>query len=728
MKRTSKKQLRLRRLMGRMAAQWSVMLGAAALSMMLFGMGRAAAQDKVQPKSITSAQERAQAATNPRGTNAAVLRETWRANMVHRNLPKKGCFHASYPNTEWEEVTCAAPPKYHNPRSTRPKRPNTVGDNNGDYSAQTTGLIKSATGSFRSVNFDGTTGSVQGYIDGGSTLTNNVFMFQINSQFFTTSVCGSHSGCQGWQQFLYSQSQCTQGGKNVPCVFMEYWLLSYGSTCPAGSWQADGFGDCWYNGPATVITPAPTIADLPNMKLTATATSGGTDTVVFYDDASGTVSANGQDSVLDLSGDWKNAEFNVFGDCCSTETFFSNPTTLVIENDIDDGTTNVPACGTDSYTAETNNLTIANEGIGQARLCCPYGGSSPSPKIEFLETNAETATKHTASCGPTALLGDPHLTTADGTSYNFQGAGEYVVLRDTDGAEIQNRMTPVSTAGVLSQSPQDLGLETCVSVNTAVAAMVGRHRVTYEPNINGDPDPSGLQLRVDGTLEGAGALNQDLGSGGRLTKTAVVNSASGPTGGVLAIDFPDGKTLTVTPEWWSGPNVWYLNVDIDNVGLVSQGSSNPSGIAGPIATNSWLPALPNGTAIHNPMPSNLTQRYSDLYSTFGNAWRVTNGDTLFDYKAGTSTSTFTTASWPPQKGPCTAPSGLKTAVVARPVSLAEAQTACLNVKDETLHSNCVADVQATGAHAFGRTYLITERLRTGVKITDRALTEIAIPK
>lgn len=696
-------------------------LAVTVLSALLFGMCRAAAQDKPQPEDGSNAQERTAAAENPRGTNAAALRETWRTNMVTRALPKSGCFHASYPNTEWEEVACAPAPTHPNPRSkNHVSKPNTVGDWSGDFSAQTTGIIKSATGSFRSVNYDGTTGSVQGYVLGGTTLTNDVFMFQINTQFFSTPVCAGHSGCQGWQQFLFSQTQC--GG---PCVFIEYWLLSYGSTCPGSPWISDGAGDCWYNGPATSITPAPTIANLPNMKLTATAAAGGKDTVVFYDAATGNLTANGQDSVLDVSGDWKNAEFNVFGDCCSTETFFSTPATLVIETDINDGTINVPACGTESYTAETNNLTIANAGISKPQLCCPYGGSSPSPKIEFLETNAETATTHMASCGSTALLGDPHLTTADGTNYNFQGAGEYVVLRDTDGAEIQDRETPVSTANVLNQSPQDLGLETCVSVNTAVAAAAGRHRISYEPNINGDPDPSGLQLRVDGTLLAAGAQDQDLGGGAHLAKSAVVNSASGPAGGVLQVTFPDGKLLTVTPEWWSGPNVWYLNLDVGNVGIAG---SNLSGIAGPIAPDSWLPALPDGTAIKNPMPANLTTRYNDLYSTFGNAWRVTNSDTLFDYKAGTSTSTFTVASWPPQKGPCTVANAPKTAVVAHPVSLNEAQSACSEVKDETLRSNCIADVQATGNHAFSRTYQITEQLRTGIKITDPALIRIAVPK
>src|SRR5207248_7937449 len=38
--------------------------------------------------------------------------------------------------------------------------------------------------------------------------------------------------------------------------------------------------------------------------------------------------------------------------------------------------------------------------------------------------------------------GDPHITTANGVHYNFQGAGEYVSLRTAAGAEIQTREAP----------------------------------------------------------------------------------------------------------------------------------------------------------------------------------------------------------------------------------------------------------------------------------------------
>ena len=52
--------------------------------------------------------------------------------------------------------------------------------------------------------------------------------------------------------------------------------------------------------------------------------------------------------------------------------------------------------------------------------------------------------------------GDPHITTADGVHYAFQGAGEYVALREADSVEIQTRMAPISTTftpGPCSQKP-----------------------------------------------------------------------------------------------------------------------------------------------------------------------------------------------------------------------------------------------------------------------------------
>ncbi len=72
---------------------------------------------------------------------------------------------------------------------------------------------------------------------------------------------------------------------------------------------------------------------------------------------------------------------------------------------------------------------------------------------------------------------------------------------------LSTRQAPIATTFNPGPDPHD-GLATCVSLNTAVAARVGKHRVTYQPNLSGEPDPSGLQLRVrpdDAGLNRAGS-------------------------------------------------------------------------------------------------------------------------------------------------------------------------------------------------------------------------------
>ena len=302
--------------------------------------------------------------------------------------------------------------------------------------------------------------------------------------------------------------------------------------------------------------------------------------------------------------------------------------------------------------------------------------------------------------GVTGLDGDPHLTTADGKRYDFQGAGEYVALRQSDGLEVQVRQDPVATTFNPGPNPQT-GLATCVSLNTAVAAKVGSHRVTYQPNLSGVPDPSGLQLRVDGALATVPGAGLNLPGGGRVRNT------SSPGG--LRIDFPNGRVLLLTPTWWSSQSKWYLNVDLTpSQGL--SGSSNggafkPRGIAGTSGPGSWLPVLPDGTSM-GPMPSALHQRYVDLYQKFGQAWRVTDSNSLFDYAPGTSTANFTMLNWPVENPPCDVPKQ----VPVQPVSERVAIAACAQVKDENARRNCVFDVRVTGNTGFATTYLATEQV------------------
>lgn len=310
--------------------------------------------------------------------------------------------------------------------------------------------------------------------------------------------------------------------------------------------------------------------------------------------------------------------------------------------------------------------------------------------------------------GLTYMDGDPHLTTLDNTRYDFQGAGEYVALRDSDGTEIQARMSPVSTTW-MPTDPYD-GLTTCASINTAIAARVGGHRVTIQPNLSGVPDPSGLQVRVDGVLTSLGSSPLAVGAG-RIQKT----SASS-----YEIVFPNGTTANVTSNYWSSQGTWYLNLTVFQKG--GSGGYDPrggaeapdtAGLLAPLAPGSWLPAMPNGSSL-GAMPATLNQRYNTLYSKFGNAWRVGSAS-LFDYAPGTSTATFT-YNWPPKDGPCIVPEK----PVAKPFDIRVARELCRTITGE-LNESCVVDVQTTGERGFVTLYEETQKIRNGATFTTVAV-------
>jgi hypothetical protein len=330
-----------------------------------------------------------------------------------------------------------------------------------------------------------------------------------------------------------------------------------------------------------------------------------------------------------------------------------------------------------------------------------------APSINFPDVTANGAQTTPASSFVSKLThglhgapftanndGDPHITTVEGIHYDFQGAGEFIVLRDGNGTQIQTRQSPVTT-----QPPYVnpyTGLATCVSLNTAIAARVGTHRVTYQPSLGlaGLPGTSDMQLRVDGVLTTLGAQPINLGPRARVMKSAAGNG--------IEIDFPDGTNLTATSNFWGPPhNRWYINLSVFS-------TEATEGIMGALASGSWLPALPNGTSL-GPKPAALPQRYVDLYQKFANAWRVTNSTSLFDYAPGTSTTTFTLASWPPENPPCVVPESPPT----KPVDANIAQRLCAQIVDKNRKADCVFDVGITGEPGFAKLYLASQQLQAG---------------
>jgi len=287
--------------------------------------------------------------------------------------------------------------------------------------------------------------------------------------------------------------------------------------------------------------------------------------------------------------------------------------------------------------------------------------------------------------------GDPHTHTVDGTNYDFQGVGEFTLLRDGDQMEIQVRQTPVATANPVTDSHS--GLTACVSVITAIAARVGAHRIAFQPEREGHL----LQFYVDGKPASLPVHGIDLGDS-RVT----VFNANGETG--LRIDYADQTVMLATPTHWDSQQIWYIDVSVSN-------TQANEGVMGFIPKDSWLPRLRNGTDV-GPMPASLHDRYVTLYHTFANSWRVTDKTSLFVYAPGTSTKTFTDLDWPAEKAPCKLKPEFQVpgVSIAKSMPIAHAKQICRVISDKGLYNSCVFDVATTGDEIFIKSFLTVQEI------------------
>jgi hypothetical protein len=333
--------------------------------------------------------------------------EDWRRGMAHAPLPTKGCFTSSYPNTEWQEVPCTTAPARPYPPARGP-RPDVVGNGN-DVSAQATGIMSEAIGSFDSVT--GLT-SETGQVDGSGGQVANTFSLQLNSNFFSgTPACSGAakpSNCQGWEQFVYSNS--------AGSAFIQYWLLNYNASCPTG-WLKSG-SDCYKNGSNSVSVPTQNITNLINVSLTGQANTGGQDKIIMS--VGGTVyAAQNPANTLNLSQYWQQAEFNVVGDCCGSQANFNTGSTIVVRTSVNNGNLGAPSCYGEGFTGETNNLKFAS---------APLANRKQLPAIVFTESTTGGAA---SACASASDVGGAVRVT---DTHDFNGDGKSDILwRDTSG-------------------------------------------------------------------------------------------------------------------------------------------------------------------------------------------------------------------------------------------------------------------------------------------------------
>jgi hypothetical protein len=358
------------------------------------------AQGGVAPNNSTSTDSAVSVTTSSSSSaeidREAPARKNWRETMAKQPASGEGnsCFHASYPNYVWEAVACSTagqPTSHPTPKQVQHDAPGPQeGGSIGDYVAVTqNGLILHADGAF---SVSGVTTETN-VANNGVTTGSNDYGLQINTNWSlppgqpnstllptaTPAACQGQTGCQVWQQFIYTTDFNGLSGPNHGELFMQYWLFN--AKCPDSTWTKSG-NNCFKNSRLQSV-PAVPVTDLGEVQLAANALIGGNDEVYFaYKDEAWAVYAD--DGILDIASIWQGVEFNVVGNTSYSQAYFNPGSVIDVTVKIYDGSDVPPLClnDTDSRvngvgtTGETNNLDLGP---------CTASLVEGFPAIEFLE-------------------------------------------------------------------------------------------------------------------------------------------------------------------------------------------------------------------------------------------------------------------------------------------------------------------------------------------------------
>jgi hypothetical protein len=517
----------------------------------------------------------------------AAERANWRKELLAVPRPTTGCSTATYPERRWREVPCATPPtKLFLPRSGGMTQLDTVGGAGPDFTSTVTGHITQAEGSFDSVT--------------GVTAT-PAYSLQLNTDFFQTTTCtGSPNaaGCRGWEQFVYHSSS----GVGV----MQYWLIHYGpagTMCPMPrSTQCDGshvFTDGWC--PITIGTSANPLycvvnaaAGVPSTAEPATSlgqlsvhgaaagVNGAATDVMTVTDGGVAKSANGNNYFSDLGSNWKEAEFNVFGDCCKHQAVFNNGASAVVRIETDSGTNAGPGCDLRTFTAESTNLTLQN--------VPPTAASGALPALVFAQNNPATA-GGPADCSDAVSLGDTHLTTFNGLHYDFQASGDFLLAELGPGFVVQTRQA--SGAPTWPDAAVNKAVATRIG-KTTVAICLAPTRLLIDGKSRTLADHQSIFLPNDITLSRAGDL--------------------------YVVQRDDGVSVRARLNHGSQPKYDWIDVTV----YLGDRSLAPKvrGLLGNPDGDRNLIAMSDGTILKEPVS------FEDLYGRYGKSWRVPPRDSL----------------------------------------------------------------------------------------------------
>ena len=259
--------------------------------------------------------------------------------------------------------------------------------------------------------------------------------------------------------------------------------------------------------------------------------------------------------------------------------------------------------------------------------------------------------------GCATTTGDPHLSTLDGYRYDFQAVGEFVALTSTaDDFQVQVRQAPVGGS-------RSISLNKSIAMNVA-GDRVGIYADAKEPLlVNGRPP----------LLTGRSVWLQ---GGGQVERRANRYMVTWPDRSAVQVDHR-GRYLNIT-----------LSLPVSRRGA----------LAGLLGNFDGDPQ--NDLATRDGAPVNLTgleqdEAFRELYKVYGDSWRITQAESLFDYDPGEDTATFTDLTFPD-----------------KPVTLADldeatrkaAEQTCRNagVTEQPYLDDCILDVGLTGDADFAQ--------------------------
>lgn len=312
--------------------------------------------------------------------------------------------------------------------------------------------------------------------------------------------------------------------------------------------------------------------------------------------------------------------------------------------------------------------------IGEVKITLVKEGYSFSSKkvtesteVIFESKAVTNEAPEPPSGGPGVIYGEPHFITVDGLAYDYQGVGEYYAVvhnSKPDFFAVQARFEKAVTNASMATSCAMKVAEDVVEVTKAGIVYVNKEAAN---------------IPISGPL--------NLEGGGRIFKE-------------------DRKTIVVWPE--NQIQVHVVGTTI-RVYLEESYQDEISGLLGNFDGKQDNDLIAqDGTSI------SFDPTFEELYETYGDSWRITQEESLFNYKEGENTETYTDLDFPEKIV------RVEDIPSTEYIDIKE-QVEDAGIDDPVLIEELILDIYLTGDQSFIDDYLAIEGVRKEVTDIDETI-------